>query len=370
METLHNQRVFCSKEDWDTCLCDNILFSDGGITLSSHPNRRGFFFLKSLDSGEKGFRWGRVTLEGTRPRDSLIRAYAYVSDDRIFADSADLDEYLKGLAPQDARAAMTAFTAVGASEDFIIDKEGRYLWLMLEFIASDEAPVLKKLRVHMVGDHMVDYLPAIYRKQGDFTKHFLSIFDSFFMDMEKSIYEIPARFDFENPESDLLKSLADWVLVDTARLPEQEIAERIRTVFSDYESLYTVEGVKRSVKYLTGCDALIIESKDVNPNSLACTNSELYRRLYGENPYKFFILLEETAFAARAQMEQFLTRMRTLIPANTEFELVLLKKCVQLDLHTYLGVNSLVSHYVPVVIDENTSIHYDTMIGGNEVEEF
>lgn len=56
--------------------------------------------------------------------------------------------------------------------------------------------------------------------------------------------------------------------------------------------------------------------------------------------------------------------MQGLIPAGMSLELVLLKQCVQLDWHTYLGINSRVGSYVPAVIDENVTIHYDTTIGG------
>ena len=45
-------------------------------------------------------------------------------------------------------------------------------------------------------------------------------------------------------------------------------------------------------------------------------------------------------------------------------QLVQLKQCVQLDWHTYLGVNSRVGGYVAAAIDEQVTIHYDTTIGG------
>ena len=47
---------------------------------------------------------------------------------------------------------------------------------------------------------------------------------------------------------------------------------------------------------------------------------------------------------------------------------MLLKKCIQLDWHAYLGINSVVGSYVPAAIDENTTIHFDTMIGGHDIE--
>jgi phage tail-like protein len=368
METQHTQRVFSTKEDWGAYRLDGVVFADGGFTME--PGRQsGSFFIKAIDSGEKDFLWERVSLEAYLPADSLIRTRAYASNSRFFDISHDLDAYIKEPLSDTAKL-LEAYTLAGSSTDFYVKKIGRYLWLMFEFIASDAPPVLSKLRVHMSGDHMVDYLPAVYRKEDGFAKRYLSVFDSAFMDMEKAILEIPARFDYENTEAPLLRELAEWVCVDTEGLNEAEIIGRIETALPDFESMHTVSGVKRTVMRLTGREPLIIESHDVDPNNPGCANSALYRSLYGENPYRFFILLDEETFTTRRERERFIERMRALIPANTEFELVSLRKCVRLDRHTYLGVNSCVSSYVLGVIDESTAIHYETMIGGNQVEGF
>ena len=369
MEILHKQRVFCTKEDWGACRLDGVAYTDEGFTLAFN-RQSGSFHMKAIDSGETDFVWERVSLNANLPSDSLIRTWAYASNSRHYGESFDFDAYLADSARDNAAALRGVYDLIGSSPDFYVNKTGRYLWLMFEFIATGEAPVLSKLRVHMAGDHMLDYLPAIYRKDGDFTKRFLSVFDSVFMDMEKAIDDLPAQFDYENTGAALGRNLTEWVCVDASGLSEAETIERIKTALPDFESMHTARGVKRSVRYLTGHEPLIIESQDVDPNRPGCVHSALYRTLYGENPYRFFILLDEDVFPAREDRERFIERMRSLIPANTEFELVQLRKCVQLDRHTYLGVNSFVSSYVLGVIGESTAIHYDTMIGGNQVEGF
>ena len=211
------------------------------------------------------------------------------------------------------------------------------------------------------GDHMTDYLPAIYREQ-DFTRRFLLIFDSMFLDMEREIVNLPRRMDYESADPAMLSYLASWMCIEEGG--GDELKARLSSALSDYETLYTVEGVRRSVKRLTGQDPLIIEHFTVAPNRPECSNSELYRRLYGENPCRFFVLLPDGTFKSRQEMGGFRRRMESLIPAGTAMELVLLKPCVQLDWHTYLGINSRIGGYVPAAIDEKTTIHYDTTIGG------
>ena len=132
----------------------------------------------------------------------------------------------------------------------------------------------------------------------------------------------------------------------------------------EYETMYTVRGIQRSVERLTGKSPFIIEHFAVDPNDPSCKDPELYRKLYGDDPYRFFLLLPQDTFSEQRQMEDFLERLEELVPAETEPELVLLKPCVQLDWHTYLGVNSRIGDYVTAVIDETVTIHYDTTIGG------
>ena len=369
MNTIHKQRVFCKKEDWNISLAWNIVAEGDALTLTFDTKTKGVFCLKALDSGENGFAWSRVSLDYHLPADSLIRTYAYASDVKNIGDNKDIDEFLAGLKGPTAKNELhKMFKLVGSSDDFYLYMTGRYLWFMFEFISAGIHPVLKGLRVHMAGDHMIDYLPEIYRKQNGFTKRFLSVFDSMYTDMEKAIFALPARFDFESTDPAMLRYLADWVCVDESDLDDTTLIERIRNAAYEYESRYTVRGIKNSVQRLTGREPLIIESMDVDPNRPGCVNSSLYRKLYGENPYKFFILLAEDSFHDHSRMESFLKKMRQLIPANTDFELVLLKRCVQLDWHTYLGINSAVSDYSAVMIDESTTIHYDTMIGGDQLE--
>ena len=83
----------------------------------------------------------------------------------------------------------------------------------------------------------------------------------------------------------------------------------------------------------------------------------------------FFLLFPHDTFATQRDMERFLNRMRDRIPAGTEMELVLLKPGVQLDGHTYLGVNSRIESYTTASIRENMTMNYDTMIGGPDHEQ-
>ena len=166
---------------------------------------------------------------------------------------------------------------------------------------------------------------------------------------------------------EMLHYLAEWLCLRPWEDPEQ-LKTQLPDILDNWEMMYTAEGIRRSARILTGQEPYLIEPASVNPNDPVCRNPALYRKLYGENPYRFFLLFPQETFAGRREMERFLDRMRDRIPAGTELELVLLKPAVQLDVHTYLGINSQIRGYVPASISENVTIHYDTMIGGPDHE--
>ncbi|MDR0936800.1 MAG: hypothetical protein LBM98_08980 [Oscillospiraceae bacterium] len=312
---------------------DNIAFTGGGFTLALRQHSGGFARLGTIDAAEYGFKWGRLSLDAEVPPDSLVRVFACASDiDLPFSEFSD------------------EFTFQGTGSDLLLNVSGRFLRLRFELLSGDNCPSVYALRLHMSGDHMTDYLPEIYRAVGgDFTRRFLSVFDSVIMDLEREIYHISAQYDYNRASGKALKRIADWTGVD---IDANEAVTRgfIADALDDYETMYTVNGIKRSVRRLTGAEPLIIEYADIDPNSRSCPDSALYRALYGDNPYKFFILLDSDTFNDRSDRERFISKMETLIPAGTEFETVMLRHNIRLDSHCYLGYNSYISGYIPAAL--------------------
>lgn len=364
MNPVPRQLVLCCREQWMGGLFHHIRPWGDGLGLDASRHAAGLYCLPAVDSGENGFDWGRVVIDAELPPDTALRVYARASDHRGWGGWTDLDEGIRALEGDPGPALRDIFGPPAAeSGDLILRASGRYLWLMVELAAAGKgSPVIRSIRIRMGGDHMTDYLPAIYQED-DFTRRFLSIFDSMLLDLEDQIADLPRRMDYENTDPETLAYLASWVCVEEGGSP-QALRERIAGALADYEGRYTVEGVSRSVRRLTGREPMIVEHFTVSPNRPDCRNPELYRRLYGENPHRFFVLLEEGAFSSRQELERFQRKMDALIPAGVSMELVLLKQCVQLDWHTYLGVNSRVGGYQPAALDERTTIHYDTTIGG------
>jgi phage tail-like protein len=333
--------VMNGLHEYEIASSENIELTGGSVTLRDGRFSKGRVRLKPIDGGESEFMWRRLSMECDLPKDTLIRIYAGASDG---AEDAGVASDFQGVGP-----------------DIYLNVAGRYLTLEFELLSSEGRPAIHKLRIHMRGDHMSDYLPEIYRTNGEFAKRFLSVFDSMVTDLEREIYHVTARFDYRRAEGAELRELASWVGVD-ADAGGDVTRSRISSALADYESMFTVEGVRRSVERLTGAAPVIIEYTDVDPNSRDCPDSELYRGLYGENPYKFFILLDSGIFKGRDDRERFIGRMSDLIPAGMEFETVMLRHRIQLDEHSYLGVNSYISSYIPAALSGDVNVRYDVIV--------
>lgn len=368
MEPVRTQMVFRCAEQWMGGLFYQIEPWGDGLRLDRDKSATGVYCMRAVDSGQSGFRWDRIVAEAFLPPDTALRVYAHASDEKNWSGWEMLE---KGFASRDARPAGLISEVFGPpaarSGDFYLRLSGRFLWLAFELTATGtDSPEIRALRLWMDADHMADYLPAIYREE-DFTRRFLSVFNSMYEDMEQAVDALPGILDFERASGDMLRFLASWVCVDRGD-SEDELRERIRTALADYEDLYTVEGVRKSVRRLAGREPILIEHAQVSPNRPDCADPAAYRMLYGESPYSFFVLLPEDTFSSQRERREFQREMEELIPAGMSMRMIQLKQCVQLGWHTYLGINSRVSGYVPAVIDEQVTIHYDTTIGGADFE--
>ena len=357
MGTTQNVMTLCCREQWAGAAFHGVERSGDALVLSAGAVE-GYVLLPPVDAGEAGFPWGRIQVEAELPGQSGLRIYALASDGAEWPAWALAREQTPPVTPEPLFGPPAA-----AGTEAWLSLRGQRLWLGLALTGSGvQRPRIDAVRLWMGGEHLTDYLPAIYQGQ-DFTYRFLSVFTAMFQDMEQEMEAFPRQLDPAAASPEMLEYLAVWLCLEGERDPDR-LRQRLGEAIAEYEQQYTPEGIRRSVERLTGRSPGIIEHFSVDPNAPDCSNPALNRRLYGDNPYRFFLLLPQDTFSSQRQLERFLEEMRELIPAETEFELMLLKPCVQLDWQSYLGMNTVISGYRPAVIDETATIHYDTTIGG------
>lgn len=360
--------ILCKKSDLRLAFYSNITVGTDDVAVSD-TSRPAVICFGEVDCGESGHLWDRITIDCTLGEDSMLRVWAAASDDGSVGGE-DIDALIASDAGEDEKKAALyrIFGApVSSCRDFLANCRGRRLRLMLELSTVGGAPPrLQNVAIHFDADHMIDYLPAVYRENGEFTRRFLSVFNSLFIDMDARIDALPSEADPDNTDPETVERLARWTFINTVA-PGASVSDLrgyIKNSREYFSGMYTRAGICESVRRLCGRVPFIIENSDVNCDRPDCPDPELYRRLYGDSIYRFFILLGDDTFPDRAAVDSFISNMEECIPANTEMSLILLSRSISLDRHTYLGINTYVSDYTPLAVDGNSPIHYDSMIGG------
>ncbi|MGI5883649.1 MAG: hypothetical protein ACOX83_01630 [Candidatus Spyradocola sp.] len=366
--------VINRRSDFTGGLLVNLRPEGEGLTLRSAEGiARGCAYLPRLDSGRRDFAWTRLTLD-IDDFEGMVRVAAFAADNDILPEEGmSLGEYLRDpfVSPsvKAGQADPLYTTGFVDGRDVLLGLRGRYLYLKIEIVLTGgPPPVLRAVRARLSGDHMLDYLPAVYARsdRDGFLFRYLSIFDAMVKDLEERIDHFEENLDFDKQGGEMLQYLASWVGVNESEASDETLRSIVRGAVGDYERAQTPEGLKKRIARMTGHRPFLVEHFQVEPMQKSGKDAALYTRLFGTQENVFHILLPESCFPSQEAAKEFLNKISQVIPADTEAELVPLKDSVYLDTHTYLGVNSVISGHTGAAIDRKAAIQYDTVIGGEQ----
>lgn len=368
------------SSEWQRCLLWGLEIS-GHSLVPSKEGGNGIVITGSVDSTEHNFRWRGLLVDAQLPENAVMRVSAYAANSTIIeADGhmAELDSLLRD-------------TSVSAQKRLeMIDKLfvplytncfdgplnlcGRYIWLKLEFVMLEKRELsLNKIKLLLHRESIMEYLPEVYRVEdgeNGFMSRFMSIFDSIFFGMDDSIEELGDRLDYRAAKGDFLRYLAGWIkLEDTAYLSDGEIRSRIKRAAEDYRRIGVKQGLVSWIEHEYGVTPNIIEYYNVRRMVYEGKERDTYHRLFGENPFKFFVLLPEKTFTDTHDANIFMEKLKSRIPSYTEAEVIIIRKNIVLGSHTYLGVNSVISGYAAANTDSGTGISHEIILGGSKNEQ-
>ena len=365
--------------EWQPCLLSGMTISGGSVTSDSGIS--GCTMVTgSQDSTEHGFLWRSLEISADYGENTVTRVSAYAADSTIVSAGGrtfELDSFLRDdTVPAGERLNLLdgLFTPLFTNcTDGLADLRGRYIWVRIDIVILDEHPVsIDKIKLLLKSESMMDHLPETYRAEdgeNGFMTRFMSIFDSIFFDMDQRIAKARSSLDYRTARGEMLRYLAGWVTDETsAYLSDEQLREKIRHAVSEYRMTGTRRGLSEWISREYGVTPNIIEYFSVRKLAAEGGDREVYQRLFGSDPYKFYILLPEKTFADTREANLFTERLKNRIPAYTEAEVVVLKRNVVLEQHTYLGVNSVLSGYVCAEADAG-SITGDIILGGNNDEQ-
>lgn len=368
---------------------------------------KGRYFSRSLDSAEEGTEWHKFVLDADIPANTQVLISYRASDDKqvtVKGSTANLDRFIEEASSlgEDERAERAAdldaldwsVPAVNAADALVVKGVGRYLWLRVDLIGGEErAPSIGSLRLDFPRDTYLRYLPSVYQEDEqsrDFLERFLSLFETFFAGTESSISHLARYFDVDSSQAsgDFLRWLATWLsITEDKSWSEEQLRELVRRAPVLYKQRGTREGLEAMIEIFTGERPLVVEhfqtvacalstvaqrTTDAGAGQRVQSLEEIYRNLYGTDPYCFCVLLkpyrtetkDERKVVRRLKEEERKAVRRILDaekPAHTCAGLLALQPWIHLDLHTYLGVNTYLSQ-PSARLELNAAIPRDTLL--------
>lgn len=369
---------------------------------------KGRYFSRALDSAEEGTEWHKFILDADVPGNTQVQISYRAADEKqvtITGRTTNLDRFIEeaaGLEADEERAERAAdldaldwsMPAVNAADALILEGVGRYLWLRIDLIGSEEkAPSIGSLRLDFPRDTYLRYLPAVYQedeRSRDFLERFLSLFETFFSQTEGAISHLARYFDVDSSQAsgDFLRWLATWLSISEDKSwSEEQLRELVRRAPVLYKQRGTREGLEAMIEIFTGERPLVVEhfqttgcapapvakrTAEESEGQRVQSLEEIFRNLYGTDPYCFCVLLKpyrtETKGerkSVRRLSEEERKAVRRIVdaekPAHTCAGLLALQPWIHLDMHTYLGVNTYLSR-PSARLELNSAIPRDTVL--------
>jgi phage tail-like protein len=203
------------------------VFDLGGNPVPSPPKdppllfeTSGTFWSEPLDSHIYRCQWHRVVLSGEVPRKTAIFVSTFTSEVEQTLDQ------IQAL-PESAWKSNALILPMNGNWDWLIfSGPGRYLWLRVRLSGSGAAsPCIRALRIEYPRISLTRYLPAVFDEDprgAEFSRRFLSIFDTGFRSIESTIDQAAGLFDplsapAEPGRKDFLSWLASWIGVSLDR---------------------------------------------------------------------------------------------------------------------------------------------------------
>ncbi|RUS45896.1 phage tail protein [Cohnella sp. AR92] len=356
-------------------LCIHLIRPVSETAVWEPLNRRlGIWISEALDSGFEETEWHKIVMDSTQENDTQIIVRCYVSDSKeavIGPGKVDLDRYIA----DPAIAMETKLTELARlwskpladPQDALLFKlKGRYLWLYIELIGSEShAPVVHSLEVHFPRSTYLEHLPSIYQRHEpsrDFLARYLSIFQTVMDETDRRISQVTRVFDAGGTDGRSLRWLLGWLGIEGEDYWNEE---QLRQLLKHAHVLYNLRGTKMAMELLvsiyTGEKPIILEYEQVKPLKENPELGEVAERLYAADPHVFNVLVKSEHADTEMKRVSLLHLIDSFKPAFASCKLVVLQPWVYMDLHSYLGMNTVLSEPTLLTLDGKSSMPHHTI---------
>ncbi|GAA0377017.1 phage tail protein [Caldalkalibacillus horti] len=342
---------------------------------SATSGLKGIFLTTAFDSTEDGLEWHKVQLEAHIPDETQIRISYFASDRKdhwLLGHYRSLDEWiLSDTDPIQVKCkeleGLWQGTLISPRDALLFKAKGRYLWVKIEFIGSEfKTPVLNRLRVYFPRQTYLPYLPAVYQEEDtgqDFLARYLALFHTLFTEVEEEINQLPTYLDADVVTGPFLSWLSTWLgISSTDRWSEQQLRSLIKLAPELYPLRGTKFAMQKMIELFTGKPPIIVEYHQYKEMRKDQQLGQIIDRLYGSNPYTFTVLIEQNLI--KTERERFIVEriIEEEKPAFTEGKLVLLEENIYLDMHSYIGMNTILTEPSLLILDQQAAMPHQTLL--------
>ncbi|MTI85725.1 MAG: hypothetical protein FH756_17980 [Firmicutes bacterium] len=336
---------------------------------------RGIYLSGAIDCRLEQACWHKILLEAQIPENTQVKIAYFASDKKSFlmnGRNQDLDEYIRdrSISFQEKLHFLESFwhqSILNPEDALFHGARGRFLWFKIELVGSDEGtPVLKTLRLYYPRISYLRYLPAVYqddKKSSEFLERFLSLFETFFSNMDEKIDNAAGYFDADSVSGKYLKWLASWLAVSVDdSWNEEQVRRLIKRSPELYKKRGTREGIAEIIEVFTGEKPFIVEYFQYKELLKVPELQNLLSRLYSVDPYCFCVFVKADCVPTERQRLTLQKLLQDEKPAFTMAKLVILQSWIYLDMHSYLGINTYLSEHSVLRLDQESYIPNNAVV--------
>lgn len=329
--------------------------------FSENPLPYGIYFSRAFEVNIPEIQWHKLVIDADIPENTQVKVSYLSANEKEFiinGNRINVDELLVcpvNSSEKDFEDRAAILNRLGWSSPLINPKDaliqsqtGRYLWLRIELTGTKEkSPILKSIKVYSPRLSYLRYLPAVYQedeRSRELLERFLSLFETFFSQMEMQIGTVERYFDADFVRGDFLRWLGTWLAIaEDENWPEDKLRLLIKKAPRLYKRRGTREGIEGMIKVYTGDKPFIVEQFQLKCAQAGEEIDPLLVRLFSADPYSFCVLLKPFQVSKENETQALRRIIDSEKPAYTSAKVVSLQPWIYLDMHTYLEVNTYLS---------------------------
>ena len=352
--------ILNKEDDFEKGYRDNIEITHDGISVKK-GNAVGVFISKFYDSHEENTIWNRLLIK--QSGNGIIKL-TYYSANSIF----DLKNAIESnnLSIEEINALIEPFkikTVVNPFDILIHDAGKRFFLFKIEILnLKENKSIVHSIKIEYPIQSFLRYLPEVYQADEEsrkFLEGYLGIFQSLYMDLEKTIDSISSYFDPDITDKEFLDWLAKWVKIENTYIwTEDKLRYLLKNITKFYEKAGTTKGISDIIELYADEKPYIIEYFHIKKYINDYETYNILSNLYSDNPYEFTVILSEKSIPSEKEYKELYKLINEFKPAHIEVKLVILKPNIFLGSYSYLGINSYLNNDRSMQLDGFSAVSF------------